>query len=106
MARGFVRAVYVTDRGERFWLYVDGDYVLDPGRGFTPLGSEALPPFPSYWRPRYVRGVDELGYTQSTRIGSTAANLWTGVQPTWFVEASDGTRVFATRTSRVGEVRR
>lgn len=103
MPRGFERAVYVNDRGERFWLYVDADYLLQPDRGFTPLGTEPLRPFPGYWTPRYVVGVDALGNRQVARIGNVSAPLWTGSTLTWSFEASDRTVLQATRVARVGE---
>lgn len=106
MPRGPVRVVYVTDRQERFWLWFDADYQLDPGRGFALVGSESLAPFPRLWRPRYAVGIDASGRTQRTRIGSTTAQIWTLAQPTWFVETTDQARDFARTIRLVGERRR
>lgn len=103
MPRGFARAVYVTDIGERFWTYVDADYFTDPGRGWTALGAQPLTPIPIGWRARFVVGYDAEGRRQTTRVASTTAPLWTGVQPTWFLEPTSGALVVATVVARVGE---
>lgn len=103
MARGPVRAIYVTDDGARYWTWLDADYQLDVGRGFAPLAGAPLTPFPRGWRMRYAVGIDGSGRTQHTRIGTTAAQIWTLVQPTWFVETTDQGRDFARTIRLVGE---
>jgi hypothetical protein len=103
MPRGFVRAVYVTDLNERFWTYVDADYFTDPGRGWTPLGGSLLTPLPRGWRARFVEGLDAAGNRQTTRVATPTAPLWTGVQPTWFLEPTSGPLVVATRIARHAE---
>lgn len=101
--RGFARAVYVTDRGTRFLIYVDRDYLDDPKRGFTPAGSEPLVPIPQRWRPRFVIGLDSVGNEQRTRIGNVGAPLWTGSATTWNLEHSSLGTETATRIARVAE---
>jgi hypothetical protein len=103
MPRGRGKAIYVSDRGPSFWLYVDLDSMADVNRGWIPLGNQGFAPFPEYWSPRYVFGVDALGNSHRTRIATTAAPLWTGTVTTWSIEASDRTLVQVTKIGQVGE---
>jgi len=58
---------------------------------------------PRNWQERYVVGFDAEGRRQTTRVATTSSPLWTGVQPTWFLEPTSGPLVVATVIARVGE---
>jgi hypothetical protein len=104
MPRGFVRAVYVSDDGTEFALLVDADHAGDPGRGWTQPAGELLAYAPRGFLPRRVVGVDETGRQQTALIGNIEAPLWTGVQTTFSVEASDQTTIEAIVVLRQQEV--
>jgi len=103
MARGFVWAVYVTDAGAPYALLVDAERVLDAERGWSTDGVNGLPPFPRGWRPREAVGFDDSGRTQTCRVATTSADLWSGTVIDFVFEATDGTLQVARVTELRGE---
>lgn len=103
MPRGRIRCLYVMDDETSWSLMVDADSVGDPARDWLPL-EPPFPPFaPRALLPRKVVGIDDVGHTQTTRVGSVNADLWTGVQATWFVEGTDGQLHEVTRIATLQE---
>ena len=105
MPRGRVRAIYVTDIGPAFFVWVDRDSVLDANRGWVEAPLGASTPLGRGVLPRRVVGVDELGDTRFARIATVTAPLWTGQALSWQFEGSDGLLHTATRVARQEERR-
>jgi len=103
MPRGLIRCTYVTDLGLSYWLWVDRDSQLDANRGWVLAPSGTLAPLGRQWLPRRVVGVDELGHTRYTRVGSVTALLWTGQALTWVYEGTDSQLHVATVVGRQEE---
>lgn len=105
VARGFVWAVYISDNPiRRYARLVDADFVEDPTRGWTTLGVADLVPFPQQSRPRRVFGTSAAtGRKGSAVVGSTSADLWTGVVNFFIGETNDGELDSYTVTRRRGE---
>jgi hypothetical protein len=89
MPRGRARCTYVTDTGLAFWVWVDRDALADPNRGWVEAPPGELAPLGRQFLPRRVIGLDSDGHTRYSRIGTVAAELWTGSATTWLYEGSD-----------------
>lgn len=98
--------MYADDTATLWALRVDSDHALAPGRGWVTDGVDSLVPLPRLWRPRRVVGVDVDGRTQTAVIATVEADLWTGVETAFDVEANDNTVTTATVIERQAEVRR
>ena len=103
MPRGRARAVYMTDTGLLFWVWVDRDSLEDPNRGWVETTPEAHFVLGRGILPRRVVGVDDLGRTAHARVARVDAALWTGGVATWSYEGSDGVLHTATVISRQQE---
>lgn len=103
--RGFVWAYYQSDSGSTFALQVDADYALMPERGWTSPAAPGTPVYPRGWTPRKVIGLDEDGHPRFAFVGSTSADLWTGVADTFTINGTDETvhtcSVFRRRAERM-----
>ena len=106
MARGFLVSEYLDDDGVPWRLNVDGDYAVDPPRGWVTGLTPGLPPFPREWSPRLVVGVDDSGRKQRTRVATLQAPLWTGASPSFTFKGSDGVLRQAVVIQHIGEKRR
>jgi hypothetical protein len=106
LVRGLEFRGYTADSGTVFQTLVDSDEAAIASRGWaaaTP-GGDLLP---RGFKERRVHGVSPTsGFRGSCRVGSTAADLWTGVATTFTVEADDNTIDTMNVTSRTGEKRR
>lgn len=107
LVRGMVYKSYTCDDGTtKFQTLVDADEAADATRGWgavTPGGDL----IPRGFKERRANGVSATsGRRGSCRVGSTTANLWTGVATTFTVEADDNTIDTMTVTSLSGEKRR
>jgi len=102
-----VYKTYTCDDGTTtFQTLVDADEAAIAARGWgaVSVGGDFLP---RGFKERRANGVSATtGRRGSCRVGSTAADLWTGVATTFTVEADDNTLDTLTVTSRTGEKRR
>ena len=96
MPRTPVWAVYVDDIGRSWALLVDGDYFLQPERGWLAAEGFNLAPLPRTYRARRVVGLDETGRKRFATVATVGAELWTGVEPTFIFETRDGGQALAT----------
>jgi len=107
LVRGMVYKTYTCDDGTTtFQTLVDADEAAISARGWgaVSVGGDFLP---RGFKERRANGVSATtGRRGSCRVGSTAADLWTGVATTFTVEADDNTLDTLTVTSRTGEKRR
>lgn len=107
LVRGMVYKSYTCDDGTtKFQTLVDADEAAITARGWGTVvtGGDLLP---RGFKERRVHGVSATtGRRGSCRVGSTTADLWTGLASTFTVEADDNTIDTMTVTSRVGEKRR
>lgn len=107
LIRGMVFKTYTCDDGTTtFQTLVDADEAADATRGWgaAVVGGDMLP---RGFKERRANGFSSgSGRRGSCRVGSTAADLWTGVATTFTVEADDNTIDTMTVTSRTGEKRR
>jgi hypothetical protein len=106
LVRGMVFKGYTADSGTVFQTLVDADEAAIASRGWAAatVGGDLLP---RGFKERRVHGVSATsGRRASCRVGSSAADLWTGVATTFTVEADDNTIDTMTVTSTSGEKRR
>jgi hypothetical protein len=106
LVRGMVFASYTADDGTVFQTLVDADEAAIAARGWGAAvpGGDLLP---RAFKERRAHGLSATsGRRGSCRVGSTAADLWTGVATTFTVEGNDNTIDTMTVTSRTGEKRR
>jgi hypothetical protein len=106
LVRGMVYKSYTSDSGTVFQTLVDADEAAIAARGWGAVvaGGDLLP---RGFKERRVHGLSPTsGRRGSCRVGSTAADLWTGVATTFTVEADDNTIDTMNVTSRSGEKRR
>ncbi len=106
LVRGMVYKSYTADSGTVFQTLVDADEAAIAARGWgaAVVGGDLLP---RAFKERRVHGVSATsGRRGSARVGSVAADLWTGVATSFTVEADDNTIDTMTVTSRSGERRR
>jgi len=107
LVRGMVYKSYTCDDGTTtFQTLVDADEsgVAARGWGAAVAGGDLIP---RGFKERRANGVSATsGRRASCRVGSTAADLWTGVANSFTVEASDQTTDTYAVTSRTGEKRR
>lgn len=107
LVRGMVYKTYTCDDGTTtFQTLVDADEAADATRGWGAVvaGGDLLP---RGFKERRAHGVSaSSGRRGSCRVGSTAADLWTGIATTFTVEADDNTIDTMTVTSLSGERRR
>lgn len=107
LARGMVFKTYTCDDGSTtFQTLVDADEsaIASRGWGAAVAGGDLLP---RAFKERRANGISATsGRRGSCRVGSTSADLWTGVATTFTVEANDNTVDTMTVTSRTGEKRR
>jgi len=106
LVRGMVYRSYTADNGDLFQTLVDADEAAIATRGWAAavVGGDLIP---RGFKERRAHGISATtGRRGSTRVGSTAADLWTGVASTFTVEADDNTLDTMTVTSRTGEKRR
>ena len=106
LTRGMVFAGYTADNGDVFQTLVDADEFAIAARGWAAAtaGGDLLP---RAFKERRAHGISATsGRRGSCRVGSTTADLWTGVATTFTVEANDNTIDTMTVTSRSGEKRR
>lgn len=107
LVRGMVFKTYTCDDGTTtFQTLVDADEAAIAARGWgaAVAGNDLLP---RAFKERRAHGISATsGRRASCRVGSTAADLWTGVATTFTVEADDNTIDTMTVTSRTGEKRR
>jgi hypothetical protein len=68
---------------------VDRDYFAMPERGWTGPAVSGTHVYPRGWTPRKVLGLDEDGHVRFAYVGSTSADLWTGVATTFQINGSD-----------------
>ena len=101
-----VYRTYTADNGDAFQTLVDADEAAIAARDWAAavVGGDLLP---RGFKERRAHGVSaSTGRRGSCRVGSTTADLWTGVATTFTVEADDNTIDTLTVTSRTGERRR
>lgn len=104
MPRGMRYAIYESDAGTQYARLVDADQVAEASRGWVTTGVAGLPLLPIKSKPRVVYGVSATsGRRGSAVIATPTADLWTGVDTTFTVEANDGTSDTMTVTRRRGE---
>ena len=107
LVRGMVFKGYTCDDGTTvFQTLVDADESAISARGWAAVtpGGDLLP---RGFKERRANGLSATsGRRGSVRVGSTGADLWTGVATTFTVEADDNTIDTMTITSRTGEKRR
>jgi hypothetical protein len=106
LVRGMVFKTYTADNGNSFQTLVDADEaaIVTRGWGGVVAGGDLLP---RGFKERRAHGISAVtGRRGSCRVGSVAADLWTGVASTFTVEADDNTIDTMTVTSRTGERRR
>jgi hypothetical protein len=106
LIRGMVFSTYTADNSDTFQTLVDADEAAIAARGWgaAVVGGDLLP---RGFKERRAHGLSATsGRRGSCRVGSTAADLWTGVATTFTVEADDNTIDTMTVTSRTGEKRR
>ena len=107
LVRGMVYASYTADDGTTvFQTLVDADEaaIAAIGWGAAVAGGDLIP---RGFKERRANGVSPTtGRRGSCRVGSTAADLWTGVASTFTVEGNDNTIDTLDVTSRTGEKRR
>lgn len=97
---------YTCDDGTVFQTLVDADEAAIAARGWAAatIGGDLLP---RGFKERRANGVSAgSGRRASCRVGSTVADLWTGVVTTFTVEADDNTIDTMTVTGLSGEKRR
>jgi hypothetical protein len=107
LVRGMVYKSYMCDDGTtKFQTLVDADEAAIAARGWAAavVGGDLIP---RGFKERRAHGISaDTGRRGSCRVGSTAADLWTGGATTFTVEADDNTVDTMTVTSRTGERRR
>lgn len=107
LVRGMVYASYTCDDGTTvFQTLVDADEAAITARGWgaAVAGGDLIP---RGFKERRAQGISPTtGRRGSCRVGSTAADLWTGVATTFTVEGNDNTVDTLNVTSRTGEKRR
>jgi len=107
LVRGMVFRTYTCDDGSTtFQTLVDADEAAIAARGWgaAVVGGDLLP---RGFKERRAHGISPTtGRRGSCRVGSTAADLWTGVASTFTVEGNDNTIDTLDVTSRTGERRR
>lgn len=106
LIRGMVYMTYTADDLTAFQTLVDADEAAIPSRGWTAAvaGGDLIP---RGFKERRVHGVSPTsGRRASCRVGSTTADLWTGVTHTFTVEADDNTIDTFNVTGQSGERRR
>lgn len=106
LVRGMVYRTYTADNGDSFQTLVDADEAAITARGWgaVVVGGDLLP---RGFKERRAHGLSATtGRRGSCRVGSTTADLWTGIATTFTVEADDNTIDTMTVTSRSGERRR
>lgn len=106
LVRGMVYKGYTCDDGTVFQTLVDADEAAIAARGWAAatIGGDLLP---RGFKERRANGVSAgSGRRASCRVGSTVADLWTGVVTTFTVEADDNTIDTMTVTGLSGEKRR
>jgi hypothetical protein len=105
--RGMVFKGYTCDDGTTvFQTLVDADEAAIASRGWAAAtaGGDLLP---RGFKERRANGISAAtGRRGSCRVGSTAADLWTGAATTFTVEGNDNATDTMTVTSRTGEKRR
>src|SRR5690349_24830866 len=106
LVRGMVFRTYTCDDGSTtFQTLVDADEAAIAARGWgaAVVGGDLLP---RGFKERRAHGISPTtGRRGSCRVGSTAADLWTGVASTFTVEGNDNTIDTLDVTSRTGERR-
>jgi hypothetical protein len=103
MPRGRARAAYVADDGLAYWVWVDRDALADPNRGWAEVTPGSLTVLGRGVLPRRIVGVGQDGRSVFTRVGTTAAFLWTGAATSWAFEGTDGEVYTAFRIGRQEE---
>jgi len=107
LVRGMVYKSYTCDDGTTvFQTLVDADEAAIAARGWgaVVVGGDFIP---RGFKERRANGVSATtGRRGSCRVGSTGADLWTGVATTFTIEGDDNTIDTLTVTSRTGEKRR
>src|SRR6185369_4664133 len=107
LVRGMVYASYTCDDGTTvFQTLVDADEALITARGWgaAVAGGDLIP---RGFKERRAQGISPTtGRRDSCRVGSTTADLWTGVATSFTVEGNDNTIDTLDVTSRTGEKRR
>ena len=107
LVRGMVYRSYTCDDGTTvFQTLVDADEEAIAARGWgaAVAGGDLIP---RGFKERRANGISPTtGRRGSRRVGSTAADLWTGVATTFTVEGNDNTIDTLDVTSRTGEKRR
>jgi hypothetical protein len=98
--------VYETDDGVLYALRVDADYFEDASRQWDDATGLGLAPLPRGWRPRAVRGLDDLGRSVLCRVPRTSSALWTGELTVFQFNASDQQIHFCDVVEYIGESRR
>jgi hypothetical protein len=96
---------YVSDNGTTYAIEQDESNAV--AAGMTPLTSAASPKVPSGMQPRYVNVLHAAsGSRRRQVVGSTAADLWTGVATSVtlknYAHATAEAVAFAV-TSKIGE---
>ena len=105
MPRSPVWGVYVDDDSNAWALLLDGDYFLDPVRGWDSAEGLGLSPLPRGWRPRQVKGIDADGRSRYAIVPSVTAPLWVGEATSFVYETRDGSTVEAVVVELQGERR-
>jgi hypothetical protein len=105
MPRGRGWFAYIDDNGLTWAVRVDRDYAGDPGRGWVPVTDNSVAQLPRGWLPRQVLGHSDDGRLYTTRVATTDADLWTGAQGTFTIEADDQTLVVVNVIGRLQERR-
>jgi len=90
MPRGYEWAVYRCDSDEVYGLLVDGDLVLQPQRGWDFPAAHGIPPMPRGWAPRYVMGIEPLGYHHKAIVATLDCDLWTGIRNDFDIVDTNG----------------
>lgn len=107
LAQGMVYATYTCDDGvTTFQTLVDKDEFAIAARGWgaAVAGGDLIP---RGFKERRAHGISATtGLRGSCRVGSTTADLWTGVATTFTIERNDNTIDTLSVTSRTGEKRR
>jgi len=107
LVRGMVYASYTCDDGTTvFQTLVDADEAVIAARGWgaAVAGGDLIP---RGFKERRAQGISPTtGRRGSCRVGSTAADLWTGTATSFTVEGNDNTIDTLNVTSRTGEKRR
>lgn len=106
MPRGMVYKTYSADDGTPFQTLVDADEATDAARGWGAAvpGGDLIP---RGFKERRAHGISPTSGRRGTcRVGSTAADLWTGAATSFTVEGNDNAVDTMDVTSRSGEKRR